>query len=85
MARIKRMSLALVLALIMVMAFAGTALAFKPPGNSGLSGVECFPATGPAGFAPMAGFVGPWNATEPFDGPLAVGPEADTRTCTLAP
>ncbi len=83
MARTVRLSVALVIALIMVMALAGTALAFKPPGQSGLTGVECFPATGPAGFDPPGGFVGPWNATEPFGGPLVVGPEADTRTCTL--
>ena len=90
MARIKRMSVALVLAVIMVMAFAGTALAFNPPGNSGLSGVECFPATSPAGFNPGGGFVGPWNATDAPPSmhnpaqPIEVGPETDTRTCTLA-
>ena len=74
MTHIKRMSLALVLALIMVMALAGTALAFNPPGNSGLSGVECFPAFDKAHFDPMNGFVGPWNATPAPPAASPVGP-----------
>lgn len=67
---IKRMSLALVLALTMVMALAGTALAFDPPDHdneSGLCGVDLFRAIGalpedadPPGFA---GGGGPWNST----------------------
>ena len=84
MTHIKRMSLTLVLALIMVMALAGTALAFKPPGNSGLSGVECFPATGPAGFDPMGGFVGPWNATPAGPAASPIGPiDIGDETCLL--
>ena len=61
MARTVRLSVALVIALIMMMALAGTALAFKPPGNSGLTGVGTFPAI-VNGNPDFAGG-GPWNAT----------------------
>ena len=69
MARIKRMSLALVLALIMMMALAGTALAFNPPDNAPV-GVGAnnlcetdFPAGAPGEGAFGTG-VGPWNAAQ---------------------
>jgi len=88
MARIKRMSVALVLALIMVMAFAGTALAFDPPDNedaSSLSGVAGFPASGvlvdedgnpanPPGVDPGSGAFGPWNAVVPTANPGVASP-----------
>ena len=78
MSRIKRMSLALVLALIMVMALAGTALAFNPPDNAP-SGVGadllCAPDTFPAAGigVGLQGGGGPWNATD-------AGPNANQAT-----
>ena len=58
MSRIKRMSVALVLALIMVMALAGTALAFDPPDhNNG-----------------EPGGVAPWLATNAGPSPGKAGP-----------
>jgi len=62
--RLVRFIVVLGLAVSMMVVTAGAALAFNPPGNSGLSGVECFPAFDKAHFAPGAGFVGPWNATD---------------------
>ncbi len=85
MSRIVRLSVALVIALMMVIAFAGAALAFNPPDKndaSGLCGTVNFPAFNKAGFAPMAGFVGPWNAVSPFNpspqgAPIDFGPMPD--------
>ena len=84
MARIKRMSLTRVLALIMVMALAGTALAFQPPGGE-LCGTENFPEWTKANdnaIDPPNGNLGPWNAVfnpagpdKNGDGPIEFGPE----------
>ncbi len=77
MARIKRMSVALVLALIMVMAFAGTALAFDPPDHNNASGI-CgfdFPAFGiGVGTSGEPGGVAPWLATNAGPSPGKAGP-----------
>ena len=68
MSGIVRLSLALLFALMMVIATASAALAFAPPGESGLDGFG-FPAAG-VGVGPDAngtdgGFrPGPWNATK---------------------
>ncbi len=90
MARTVRLSLALLFALMMVIASASAALAFQPPGESGLTGFE-FPAientafTDGMGLNPMPN-AGPWHATEcgpnpspasqtaTTDGPLVDGP-----------
>jgi len=70
MSRIVRLSIALVFAIMMMIAFAGAALAFNPPDNAP-DGVGAnnlcetdFPAFDKAGFNPPGGFVGPWNATD---------------------
>ena len=87
------------IALMMVIAFAGAALAFNPPDNApdgvgadNLCAPGTFPAFNKAGFTPGAGFVGPWNATDAdtnpppnSPGPIDAGFVEDTNECTPAP
>ena len=82
MSRIVRLSLTLMIALMMVVAFAGSALAFEPPGKSGLTAFD-FPAinntdfTGECGVGTTMPNTGPWNAsvTSPRGsvGPIPLG------------
>ena len=92
MSRTVRLSLALLFALMMVIAFAGAALAFNPPDKAPV-GVGAnnlcetnFPANGDApGVNPGGGAAGPWHATKtgpaqnpsPGDGPIDFGTEDD--------
>jgi hypothetical protein len=70
MARTVRLSAALVLALIMVMALAGTALAFNPPNNPNGVGANslceppAFPGNDDAPGLQAPAAAGPWHATE---------------------
>ena len=70
MARTIRLSVSLVLALIMVMALAGTALAFNPPNNPNGVGANslceppAFPGNDDAPGLQAPGSPGPWHATE---------------------
>ena len=82
MPRTIRLSLALLFALMMVIATASAALAFEPPGNSGLTGFN-HPAITKGPFTvsdqchPNVPNGGPWNAVTvgPFTGPLEFGEE----------
>ena len=70
MVRTVRLSAALVIALIMVMALAGTALAFNPPNNPNGVGANAlcdppqFPGNDDAPGLQAPGSPGPWHATE---------------------
>ena len=91
MARTVRLSVALVIALIMVMALAGTALAFNPPDNAPV-GVGAnnlcrlnFPAAG-IGVGPgTPGGFGPWHATSAADppGPIPFGSNPPDNVCVV--
>ena len=89
--RIVRLIVAVGLALSMMLVSAGGALAFAPPGNSGLDGFD-FPAITEGPFEvfveggmchPTLPNGGPWNAVDigPFGGPLEFGTPADPANC----
>ena len=92
MSHIVRLSVALVIALMMVIAFAGAALAFNPPDKAPIgvgANTICqtnFPAGAPGGTRFGDG-VGPWNAAQFNPGPSDLGPipfgSVEGNECTV--